>query len=386
MKNVAVIGAGQTVFGEHWDMSLRDLALESSLLAVADAGIDIADIRSVFVGNMSAGVFAGQEHVGAVVADQLGLSVPSARLEAACASGSVAFRNACLGVASGEYDIALVTGVEKMTEVKTNDAGAMLMAAGDSEWESSIGLTFAGQYALIARAHMHRFGTTREQMAMVAVNNHKNAAGNKFAQFPFAVSMEDVLASPLVADPLRLLDCSPITDGSASVIIASEKIAKKTACPVWVLASEQSSDTLALHDRASLTEMLAVKSAGKKALERSGLSCKKIDFAELHDCFTINEILNLEDLGFCEKGTGGRFVEDGKTDIGGELPVNTAGGLKAVGHPVGATGIRQIIDAAQQLRRKAKNPVNGAHRGITLNIGGSGATAVVNILSNEVSP
>lgn len=383
MRNVAVVGIGQTKFGEQWESSLRDLALEASLAATKDAGIETKNIQSVFAGNMAGGSFSNQEHIGAVLADALGLNVPAARYEAACASGSVAFRNAYLAVASGEYDMVLVTGVEKMTELRADEASRVLMCAGDNEWESSIGLTFAGQYALIARAHMHRFGTTREQLSLVSANNHKNAVGNPYAQFPFAVSADAVTRSPLVADPLRLLDCSPITDGAASVVLASEGLAKKLAAPVWVLASEQGGDTIALHDRKSLTEMQSAKSAGKRAFEKSGLKQKDMNVAELHDCFSINEIVNLEDIGYCEKGAGGRFVEDGKTGVDGELPVNTAGGLKATGHPVGATGVRQVIDVVRQLRGQARNQVNGARTGLTLNIGGSGATAVVNILSTE---
>lgn len=383
MRNVAVAGVGQTVFGEHWESSLRRLALEASLGAVKDAQMELKDLQAIFVGNMAAGSFAGQEHVGALVADQLGLNVAAARCEAACASGSVAFRNAYLAVASGEYDMVLVNGVEKMTDLRTDEANSVLMAAGDNEWESSIGLTFAGQYALMARAHMHRFGTTREQLAAVSVNNHKNAVGNPCAQFPFAVTAEQVMRSSLVADPLRLLDCSPITDGSAAVILVSEKLAKKSAAPVWILASEQASDMMALHDRESLTGMQSTTVAGRAAFEKAGLKHRDMDVAELHDCFSINEIINLEDLGFCEKGKGGRFVEDGKAGVSGELPVNTAGGLKATGHPVGATGVRQIIDIVRQLRGKAVNQIGGARTGLALNIGGSGATAVVNILSSE---
>ncbi len=384
MRNAAVVGIGQTKFGEMWDQSLRDLALESSLAAIKDANIQANELEAIFVGNMSAGGFVGQEHVGALLADRLGLQVPAVRLEAACASGSVAFRNAYLAVASGKYDLVLVNGVEKMTEIKTDEASSVLMSAGDDEWESSIGLTFAGQYALMARAHMHRFGTTREQLAMVSVTNHKNAVGNKYAQFPFPVTLDAVMKAPLVADPLRLLDCSPITDGSASVVLASEKIARKFSSPIWILASEQGADTIALHDRASLTEMQSTKIAGKSAFELSGLKQKDIDVAELHDCFSINEVINLEDMGFCKKGDGGKFVEQGNVEVGGEMPVNTAGGLKAIGHPVGATGVRQIIDLVAQLRGKATNQVKGAKTGLSLNIGGAGATAVVNILSTEI--
>lgn len=383
MKNVAVTGIGQTKFGEHWDKSLRDMICEASLSAIADAGIEKKDIESIHVGNMSAGRFSGQEHLGALAADCIGLDVPATRYEAACASGSVAFRNAVNAVASGQEKVALVIGVEKMTDVSTPSAVLSLAAAGDQEWEAATGLTFAGAYALIARRHMHEFGTTKEQLGMVAVQNHKNAVGNPYAQFPFAVKLEDVLDANMIAEPLGLLDCSPLTDGAAAVVITEESIAKNRN-PAWLLGSGQGSDTLALHSRKSLTEMLATKQAAKKAFEQAGIQKKDINVVEVHDCFTINEIVGLEDLGFCEKGKGGRFVEQGSIALDGEVPTNTLGGLKACGHPVGATGIRQVIDIARQLRGKAYNQVSGARHGLNLNIGGSGATAVVNIFGKEM--
>jgi len=383
MRNVAVVGIGQTKFGEHWDRSLRDLIFEAGMSAIKDSGLEKEQIQGLYVGNMSAGRFAGQEHLGALAADVLGLRVPASRFEAACASGSVAFRNACTSVACGMEDVALVVGAEKMTDVSTPAAVLSLAAAGDQEWEAACGLTFAGAYALIARRHMHDFGTTKEQLGMVAVENHKNAVGNPYAQFPFAITLQDVLEAGMIADPLGLMDCSPLTDGAAGVIITSEDIAKKMN-PVWVAGSGQGADSLALHGRKSITEMDATRQAAKTAFEKSGLRKEDIGALEVHDCFTINEIVGIEDLGFCKKGQGGRFVEDGKISKDGEIPINMSGGLKACGHPVGATGIRQIVDIARQLRGSARNQVNGIEHGLTLNIGGSGATAVVNILSREL--
>jgi acetyl-CoA C-acetyltransferase len=233
---------------------------------------------------------------------------------------------------------------------------------------------------------MARYGTTREQMAMVSVNNHKNGKLNERAQFRYDITVEQVLKSPLIADPLTLLDCSPITDGGAAVILASEKVARRLGNPVWIRSCCQASDTLALHDRNSLTELRATKEAARKAYEQSGLSQKDIDLAEVHDCFSINEIVALEDLGFCQKGEGGKFVEQGRIARDAEMPVNTTGGLKSVGHPVGATGIRQLCDLAMQLRGSAgPMQVKGAGRGLALNIGGSGSTAVVTILGSNDS-
>ena len=382
MRNVAVVGICQTKFGENWNKSLKDMIFEAGIGAINDSGIDKNMIESIYVGNMSAGRFVGQEHLGALAADVLGLKVPATRYEAACASGSVAFRNAVTAVGSGREEIALVIGVEKMTDVSTPAAVLSLSAAGDQEWEASHGLTFAGTYALIAKRHMHDYGTTKEQMGAVAVTNHRHAINNPYAQFPFQITLKDVIEANMIAEPLGLLDCSPISDGAAAVVIASEKAAKNLQ-PVWVTASEQGSDTLALHSRKSITEMQATKKVAKQAFEAAGLKHKDIDVLEVHDCFTINEIIGLEDLGFCEKGKGGKFVENDKIGLRGEIPTNTSGGLKACGHPVGATGVRQIADITRQLRGRAVNQIKGAGHGLALNIGGSGATAVITILSSE---
>ena len=385
MRNVAIVGVSQTKFGEHWDKSLRDLIVEAGNAAINDSGVERKSIQSLFIGSMSSGRYAGQEHLGALAADSLRLTpIPATRFEGACASGSLAFRNAYIDVASGRHDCAIVIGAEKMTDVKGPEAITSLAAAGDQEWEAAIGLTFGGLYALIARKHMHDFGTTSEQMAMVSVNNHKNGMTNKYAQFQTPITVQDVLKSSLVADPLRLLDCSPITDGAAALILMSENKARKMANPVWVLGSGQGSDTLALHDRMSFTEMPATKVAAKEALNEAGVKINDMSLLEIHDCFSINELIALEDLGFCKKGAGGKFVETGKISIDGEIPVNTTGGLKAGGHPVGATGVRQIIDIVRQLRGDSCNQLKNPEYGMNLNVGGSGATAVVNVFGKEM--
>jgi len=385
MRNVAIVGVSQTKFGEHWDKSLRDLIVEAGNAAINDSGVERKSIQSLFIGSMSSGRYAGQEHLGALAADSLRLTpIPATRFEGACASGSLAFRNAYIDVASGQHDCAIVLGVEKMTDVKGPEAITSLAAAGDQEWEAAIGLTFAGLYALMARKHMHDFGTTREQMAMVSVNNHKNGVANKYAQFQMPITVQDVLKSSLVADPLRLLDCSPLTDGAAAIVLMSEEKAKRIANPVWILGSGQGSDTLALHDRASFTEMPATVVAAKEALKGADVKISDMSLLEVHDCFSINELIALEDLGFCRKGEGGKFVESGKIAIGGEIPVNTTGGLKAGGHPVGATGVRQIIDIVRQLRGDSCNQLKNPEYGMNLNVGGSGATAVINIFGKEM--
>ncbi len=380
MKEVAVIGAGMTKFGELWAKSIKDIFVEAAIKAIEDAGVDHID--SMYVGSMSRGLFVGQEHLGAVMADYLGVApVPSTRVESACASGGAAFRQAYLEVASGQSEIVLAGGVEKMTDGA--DVTETLATAADQEYEVYQGITFPGLYAMIANAHMHQYKTKREQLAAVAVKNHRNGAKNPNAQFRSEISIDKVLKSTLVADPLRLLDCSPVSDGGAAVILCSMDIAKKfTDSPVRVKASAQASDTIALHSRKSLTTLDAVVKAAEKAYKIANLKPENIDFAEVHDCFSIAEIVVTEDLGFFEKGCGGSSVEEGLTSLEtGKIPINTSGGLKSKGHPVGATGVAQIIELYEQLQGKAgARQVKNAHIGMAQNMGGSGASCVIHIL------
>jgi acetyl-CoA C-acetyltransferase len=377
-----------TCFGEMWGRSFRDIVVEAGVGALEDAMVAGEDIESIFVGNMSGGQFVEQEHIGALIADYSGLAamhVPSTRVEAACASGGLALRQAVLAVASGLNDIVVAAGVEKMTDVSSGSASAALAAAADREWEGMMGATFPGLYAMIARMHMDMYGTTSEQLAEVAVKNHANGFLNPIAQYYSRISVEQVLNSIMVADPLHIFDCSPITDGASAVVLAPAEIAHKyTDTPVYVKATGQASDTIALHDRRDITTLDATVHAARRAYDRVGMSPKDIDVVEVHDCFTIAEICAIEDLGFVEKGQGGRFTEEGQTAIGGQIPVNTSGGLKACGHPVGATGVKQAVEITNQLRGEAgKRQVEGAEVGMTHNVGGSGATAVVHILARE---
>jgi acetyl-CoA C-acetyltransferase len=380
MREVAVIGAGMTKFGELWSKSIKDIFVEAAVKAIEDAGVDHID--SMYVGSMSSGLFVGQEHLGAVMADYLGITpVPATRVESACASGGASFRQAYLEVASGQSDIVLAGGVEKMTDGA--DVTDTLATAADQEYEVYQGITFPGLYAMIANAHMHQYKTTREQLAAVAVKNHKNGAKNPNAQFRSEISIDTVLKSTLVADPLRLLDCSPVSDGGAAVILCSMDIAKKfTDTPVRIKASAQASGTIALHSRNSLTTLDSVVKAAEKAYKQSNLKPADINFAEVHDCFTIAEIVVSEDLGFFEKGCGGESVQKGLTSLeSGTIPINTSGGLKSKGHPVGATGVAQIIELYEQLQGKAgSRQVKNAHIGMAQNMGGSGASCVIHIL------
>ncbi|AEH61706.1 acetyl-CoA acetyltransferase [Methanosalsum zhilinae DSM 4017] len=389
MRDVAIIGIKNTKFGEMWDNSFRDIFVEAGVGSLEDAGVSGEEIDGLYVGNMSGGQFVEQEHIGALIADYSGLAknlhVPSTRVEAACASGGLALRQAIFGVASGYQDIVVAAGVEKMTDVSSSVASAALAAASDREWEGIMGATFPGLYAMIARMHMHMYGTTSEQMAEVAVKNHSYGLMNPISQYRKKITVEDVLSSIMVADPLHILDCSPITDGASSLVLAPADVAHKyTDTPVYIKASAQASDTISLHDRRDITTLDATVAAAKRAYEMANLGPSDIDVVELHDCFTIAEICAIEDLGFVEKGEGGRFTEDGETAIGGKVPVNTSGGLKSCGHPVGATGIKQAVEIVHQLRGEAgKRQVQRANTGLTHNVGGSGATAVVHILSRE---
>ncbi len=382
MRDVAIIGVSQTKFGELWDVSFRDMVTEAGLGAIEDAGIEGADLEAMYVGNMSSGLFIQQEHIASLIVDHAGLTpIPAARVEAACASGCLALRNGIMAVASGYHDIVIAAGVEKMTDVI--DPTTAIATASDQEWEAKQGITFPSLYAMMAQRHMYEYGTTREQLAMVSVVNHENAAKNPKAQFPMEITVEQVLNSTMVADPLRLLDCSPISDGASAIILCpAEKAREYTDTPIYLKASAQASGTIALHDRKDVTRIDATVHAAKKAFKMANLGPRDIDVIEVHDCFSINGILAIEDLGFVEKGEGGIAFEEGVTRRDGDLPFNPSGGLKARGHPLGATGIAQAAEIVWQLRGEAdKRQVEGAEIGLTHNIGGTGGTAIVHIFS-----
>ena len=382
MRDVAVIGIGIVRFGELWSRSLRDLFVEASLNAIDDAGVDHID--SLYVGCMSSGLFNGQEHLAALMADYLGVApAPATRVESACASGGLAAKMAFTEVAAGLSDIVLVGGVEKMTDLPTPEVTHALSTAADQEWEGFHGITFPGLYALIARAHMERFGTTRRQLAAVAAKNHANGAKNPHAQYRRPVSVEAVMNSLMVADPLRILDCSPITDGAAAAVLCPLDMAEKLTqnAPVRIAGVGQATDTIALHARDDITELRAVRVAGERAYAMAGRKPGDIHLAEVHDCFTIAELCVIEALGFAERGQSGPMTEAGATALDGSIPVNPSGGLKSKGHPVGATGVAQFHEAVLQLRGEAgERQVKNARIALTQNMGGSGGSSVVHIL------
>lgn len=374
---IKVAGTGLTKFGELWDKTLLDLAKEASMEAINDSRLSINQIDAVFVANMIYGKLSSQDHLGALVASNLGITDAAFRIEGACASGGLAVHLAIQSLLAGTYTNALVVGVEKMTDVSVSDITSELMGAG-SEAERAAGLTFPALYALMAKAHMNKFNTSRAQLASVSIKNHFHASLNNKAQFPYEVSLEKVLNSPYICAPLTLFDSSPITDGAAAVVLSTDQTPDKD---VYITGSAVTTDTVDLASRKSLTEIEATKIASQKALKQAGVEISDIDVAEVHDCFTIAEIMATEDLGFCPKGEGGKYIEKGHTKLGGKIPVNTSGGLKACGHPVAATGVKQIVEITSQLKGSSgKRQVQNANVGLTHNVGGSGATVVVHVL------
>jgi acetyl-CoA C-acetyltransferase len=381
MRDVAIVGVGQVEVGEHWDTSLRHLSLGAVQAAMADAGVTRVD--ALYVGNMLSGELAGQEHLGALVADFAGLrGVEAVKIEAACGSGAAALRVGYIAVAGGLADIVVVAGVEKMTDMLGHDTTAALALAADGEYEAFLGLSFVAVNALLMRRYMHEYGYSHQDFAPFAVNAHQNAVNNPYAMFRFPVTVERFAEAKMICDPINLLDSSPICDGAAAVVLAPADMARSlNAAPVRVAASAVGTDTLAVHDRRDPLVLDGAIISTRRAYEQAGVGPQDIDLFELHDAFSIMAALSLEASGFAEKGQGLRLALDGEIGLDGRIPVNTMGGLKARGHPVGATGIYQIVEVVQQLRGLAgENQVKDARLGLAQNIGGSGATVVTHIL------
>lgn len=375
---VAVLGVATTKFGELWQVSPRELAREAVEGALADSDLKKSQIDALYVGNMLSGILGGQENLGALFAEELGLTCPAFKVEGACASGGLAFFNAALAVRSGEFENVLVLGVEKMTDHAPEEVATGLMGAGSDE-ERQSGATFPALYALMARSYMHSYGASEKHLAQVALKNHFHGSLNPRAHFSNLLTMEDVLNSPYIADPLKLYDCSPVSDGAAAVVISGNFQKRKKA--VQLVGAAVATDSLGLAGRRELTSLLSARTAANFAYKQAGLLPKNVDIAEVHDCFTIAEIIAMEDLGFCKKGIAYKEIEKELTVLGkGKLTINTSGGLKACGHPVGATGVKQVSEVVQQLRGEAgRRQVEDPKIGLTHNIGGSGAVAAVHI-------
>ncbi len=383
MRSVAVVGIGKTPFGALAGRDLRSLAVEAVENALRDAAITPKQVEAFYLGNFAGPSFVGQNHLAPYVGMAVGFEgIPCTRFEDACASSGSAFFHAWQSVAAGVYEVVVAAGVEKMTSQATPRVAEILAGAGDMSGEGQAGATFPALFAMIARRHMHQYGTTREQLAVVAVKNHANGAKNPLAHMRKVISLEQALAGKPIAEPLTVYDCSLISDGAAAVVIMPmDQAARLHSRYAKVLAVVQTSDHVALDRKADITLFPAVKAAGEKAYALAGLGPNEIDLAELHDCFTIAEIIASEDLGFAAKGEGGPLAASGATEICGRIPINTSGGLKAKGHPVGATGVGQICDVVMQLRGDAGERQVAKHKiGLAQNLGGSGATCVVTIL------
>lgn len=369
---ISILSSHTTDFGELWEASLEGLLTEATLRAVEKAGVDLEDIQAVYVSNMAGGAFEGQLHLGAVASNLFPHQPPALRIEGACASGGLAMITAEQALLSGTYDTVLVVGVEKMTDVSASRATEIL--SGAASMSAEYGSTFPGLYALLAQAHMREFGTTREHLSAVSVKNHRHALQNPHAQFHKEISMEAVSSSALIANPLRLLDCSPLSDGASAVVLSTKKTNERHP---YLKAFGHGMDALDLAQRKSLTSLNATRDASMQAFQNASLRPEDIPVLEVHDCFTIAELLALEDLGFYEPGKAGPATLAGETTLEGNAVVNLSGGLKGSGHPVGATGVKQIAFLSELLRQRAYP------RALAHNVGGSGATAVVHILEME---
>ncbi|GIT43753.1 MAG: acetyl-CoA acetyltransferase [Chloroflexota bacterium] len=415
-RPVSVVGAGLSQFGAFPDKDSRDLFVEAfrDMIQNMDKGFDIQDFECAYVGNYSSDLFEHQGHTAPIVADWLGITpIPITRIENACASSGSALREGVMAIASGMYDVVLVGGMEKMTNLPTDGVTDVLASAADGLYEVPAGLTFPGIFGAIAKAHMDRYETkTLYHLLKVAIKNHANGALNPKAQFQQTVNtmaerriaraqergqdvpeynseldfLNDERANPWIAWPLRLYDCAPITDGASCVLLVSEDIAHNfTDKPINIAGIGQATGK-PLHDSDELTSLSAAKAASQQAYEMAGITVSNVDLAEVHDCFTIAEIVATEDLGFFAPGDGPRAVDEGRTARDGDHPINTSGGLKAKGHPVGASGVGQVIEIYHQLRGeggerqvKKENPTVG----VTHNVGGTGGTCVVNVLRRE---
>jgi acetyl-CoA C-acetyltransferase len=384
MRRVAVIGVGMTRFGKH-ERTSAELFAEAAAEAIVDADVAPAEIEALYYGNVTGGEGERQLHMGPLAATLLGLpTIPTTRFETACATSHAAFRHAVMEIGSGVSDVVLVGGAERILSVPTDEATEYFAYCSDADYEQSLGLTFPGVFALIARAHMDRHGTTEEQMAHVAVKNHRHGTLNPKAQFRKEITVEAVLRSAYVADPLKLLDCCPFTDGGAAIVLAAEDVAKRRRHAIWVLSTAAASDTMFLHEKADLARVAATERAASLAYRQAGKSPADVSVVELHDCFTIAEIVATEGLGFFEPGTGGLAAEKGWTSLGGKIPVNPSGGLKAKGHPIGATGAAQIGEIVTQLRGEAgARQVDGASVGLAHTLGGNTATVLVSLFGRD---
>jgi acetyl-CoA C-acetyltransferase len=381
MREVAIIGTGQTTVAEHWDKSLKELAGEAIFAALNDAQCDSAE--TIFIGNMMSGLLSKQENIGGLISDWVGMpGVEAQKVEAACGSGAAAFRAGLMAVGSGEVDSALVVGVEKMTESLPIETTEALATAADADYESSQGLSFVAINALVMQLYLHTYGWKHTDFAPFSINAHANAFHNPFARLHERITEKDYISARMVAEPINLLDASPTGDGAAAVLLVPlDSLQNNGRSIVKIAGSASATDTIAIHSRKNPLWLSAAEKSARKAFDQAGIGPENIDFFELHDAFSIMSVLSLEACGFAERGKGPVLGLENKIGLNGKIPITTLGGLKARGHPVGATGIYQIVEAVQQLRGQAgPTQVDGAKIGMTQNIGGSGASIITHIL------
>lgn len=391
MRQIAIIGIGQTPVTENWDQSLREIAGEAVLAALTDA--DLSSVDGIFIGNMLSGQLSKQENLGALIADWAGIRGRDAvKVEAACGSGAAALRLGIMAVGSGELDSAIVGGVEKMTETKSPETTAALATAADADYEVIQGVTFVGLNALVMQRYLHEYGWRHTDFAPFSINAHANALHNPFARLREAITEQDYRRARMIAEPINLLDASPIGDGAAAVVIvAADDLGGKFPAQrnlrrptIRISGSAAATDYLAVHSRRDPLWLSAAEHSARQAYGQAGITPQEVDFFELHDAFSIMAALSLEACGFAEKGQAPRLGLDGEIGVQGRIPIATRGGLKARGHPVGATGIYQIVEAVQQLRCEAgATQIEDARIGLTQNIGGSGATIITHILESD---
>ena len=388
MKKVAIIGVGNSKFGNRSDVNIAELAFEAVKPALEDAGVEAKDIEFTALGSVGAGAWYEELLPAVVASEYCGMTGAGlVRCEAACASGSAAFFTAYSAIASGQTELAMAMGAEKMREIESASAMEWIGRAGYYLWEfHNFGVTFPAYYALYANAHMAKYGTTEEDLALVAVKNHKYGSMNPIAHLKNRITVDDVLSSMMIASPLKLYDCCPLTDGAASLVLASEDKVKelKIDTPIWVAGIGYSSGTANLSKRSDYVGLEASVIASQMAYKRAGVTPDQIDFAEVHECFTIAEIMAYEDIGFCKKGEGPKLIREGQTEIGGKIPVNMDGGLKAKGHPIGTTGCSMIYELTRQLREEATEKTRQVplknYIGLAHNVGGTGHYCYVTIL------
>jgi len=385
MREVAVLGIGQTKFGELWDRSFREIGIEAGLQALVDAKLSSADLDGLFLGNMASGSLLSQEHIAPLILDYAGLAgrhLPAVRVEGGGASGALALHQGYLAVASGLYDYVVVGGAEKLTDVSDTTGFEIANETADHEWEVVFGATLPSLWALVARRHMHLYGTTREDLARVAVHAHEMGSKNPNAHYRNKLSLAQVVGAGPVAEPLGVFDCAPLSDGAAAVVLGPLETARKhTDTPIRIAASQVATDTMALQHRKDLTTIGSTVTAARNAFRLARRAPADVGIAEVHDAYTIAALVSLEDLGFIEKGKSGAEFASGRFNAGGRMALNTSGGLKAQGRPFGAVGVAQVVEVVRQLRGEAgARQASGATLGLTHDLGGTGATAVVHLL------